>query len=65
VILEQIFSYPGLGYYMWSALESNDYPLMMGTFLVITVALVIGVYIADLTYGMIDPRISRGDTDAY
>jgi peptide/nickel transport system permease protein len=65
VILEQIFSYPGLGYYMWSGLESNDYPLMMGTFLVITVALVIGVYIADLTYSKIDPRISQGESDAY
>ncbi|MEF8800854.1 MAG: ABC transporter permease [Halolamina sp.] len=65
IILEQIFSYPGLGWYMWSAMESNDYPLMMGTFLVITVALVIGVYIADLTYSKIDPRISQGESDAY
>ncbi|MFB6189884.1 MAG: ABC transporter permease [Halapricum sp.] len=65
VILEQIFSYPGLGYYMWSALKSNDYPLMMGTFLVITVTLVLGVYIADLTYSKIDPRISQGESDAY
>ncbi|WP_458210551.1 ABC transporter permease [Haladaptatus sp. NG-SE-30] len=65
IILERIFSYPGLGWYLWSALKSNDYPLMMGTFLVITVALVIGVYIADLTYSKIDPRISRGDSDAY
>ncbi|WP_435157547.1 ABC transporter permease [Haladaptatus sp. DFWS20] len=65
IILERIFSYPGLGWYLWSALKANDYPLMMGTFLVITVALVIGVYIADLTYSKIDPRISRGESDAY
>src|SRR6056297_804492 len=63
VILEQIFSYTGLGYYMISALNANDYPLMMGTFLVITVALVIGVFIADLTYSRIDPRISAGESD--
>ena len=63
VILEQIFSYTGLGYYMITALNANDYPLMMGTFLVITVALVIGVYIADLTYSRIDPRISAGESD--
>ena len=63
VILEQIFSYTGLGYYMITALKANDYPLMMGTFLVITVALVLGVYVADLTYSRIDPRISAGDSD--
>ena len=63
VILEQIFSYTGLGYYMITALNANDYPLMMGTFLVITVALVVGVYIADLTYSRIDPRISAGESD--
>ena len=63
VILEQIFSYTGLGSYMITALKANDYPLMMGTFLVITVALVIGVFIADLTYSRIDPRISAGESD--
>ncbi|MWG33470.1 ABC transporter permease [Halomarina oriensis] len=65
VVLEEIFSYPGLGYYLISALEANDYPLMMGCFLVITVTLVVAVYIADLTYGFIDPRISAGDADGY
>lgn len=65
VVLEEIFSYPGLGYYMISALEANDYPLMMGCFLVITATLVVAVYIADLTYGLIDPRISAGESDGY
>ncbi|ELZ65665.1 ABC transporter permease [Haloferax sp. Atlit-10N] len=63
VILEQIFSYTGLGYYMFAALKANDYPLMMATFLIITVALIVGVYIADLTYSKIDPRISAGGSD--
>jgi peptide/nickel transport system permease protein len=66
VILEEVFSYPGIGYYMFQALEARDYSLMMGIFLVITVALVLSVYIADLTYGMIDPRVKSGDTsEAY
>ncbi|WP_247003291.1 ABC transporter permease [Halosolutus gelatinilyticus] len=56
VILEQVFTYPGVGYYMIEGLEARDYPLMMGVFLVMTVAVVIGVYVADLTYGLIDPR---------
>lgn len=66
IILEQVFSYPGIGYYMFQALEARDYPLMMGIFLIITVALVLAVYIADLTYGMIDPRVKSGDSrEAY
>ncbi|TYL36746.1 ABC transporter permease [Natronococcus pandeyae] len=56
IILEQVFSYPGMGYYMIEALERRDYPLMMGVFLVITITVAIGVYVADLTYGLIDPR---------
>ncbi|MFB6075000.1 MAG: ABC transporter permease [Haloarculaceae archaeon] len=66
VILEQVFSYPGVGYYMFGALEDRDYPLMMGIFLVITTAVVIGLYIADLTYGKLDPRVSEGGaSEAY
>lgn len=66
VILEEVFSYPGIGYYMFQALEARDYSLMMGIFLVITVALVLSVFIADLTYGMVDPRVKSGDTsEAY
>ncbi|WP_435361782.1 ABC transporter permease [Haloarchaeobius sp. DFWS5] len=65
VVLEEIFSYPGLGDYLIAAVNANDYPLMMGCFLVITVTLVLGVFIADLTYSLIDPRISAGDSDGY
>lgn len=64
VILEQIFSYPGVGYYMFQGIQARDYPLMMGAFIIITTAVVIGIYIADLTYGRIDPRAgTRGGTN--
>lgn len=56
IILEQIFAYPGVGYYLFQSISSRDYPVMMGGFLLITTAVVIGLYIADLTYGLIDPR---------
>ncbi|QRV17384.1 ABC transporter permease (plasmid) [Haloterrigena salifodinae] len=62
VILEEIFTYTGIGYYMFEALINRDYPLMMGIFLVITTALVVSVYIADLTYGLVDPRVKSGDS---
>ncbi|MFB6140553.1 MAG: ABC transporter permease [Halosimplex sp.] len=60
IILEQIFKYHGVGFYMYQAIQSRDYPLMMGGFLVITVAVVVSVYVADLSYGKIDPRVTTG-----
>lgn len=66
IILEEIFSYRGIGYYMFDSIDNRDYPVMMGTFLVITVSVVIAVLIADMTYGKIDPRVeSGGDNEAY
>ncbi|WP_276256696.1 ABC transporter permease [Halomontanus rarus] len=60
VILEEIFSYPGVGYYMFRGIQARDYPLMMGAFILITIAVVIGIYIADMTYGKLDPRAGSG-----
>lgn len=65
VILEQIFKYPGVGYYLFKAINARDYPLMMGAFLVITIAVVITVYVADQTYGIIDPRAGGGERETY
>lgn len=60
IILETIFQYPGVGYYTFQAVSARDYPLMMGGFLLITVTVILGVFIADLTYGKIDPRAESG-----
>ena len=68
VILEEIFVYPGIGYYMFQAVSARDYTLLMGTFVVITVAVVVCLFIADLTYGWIDPRVSEkggGESEAF
>lgn len=59
VVLEQVFQYQGMGWYILTATYQRDYPLMMGGFVVITIAVVIALLIADLTYGYIDPR-ARG-----
>jgi len=64
VILEEIFTYPGIGFYLFQSINARDYPLMMGTFIVITVAVVIGVFVADLTYGLIDPR-TKGNNESF
>ncbi|MDS0295732.1 ABC transporter permease [Halogeometricum luteum] len=65
VILEQIFRYPGVGYYLYTSIGARDYPLMMGGFLVITITVAIGVFIADVTYGYIDPRAGGEGNESY
>lgn len=65
IIMEQIFSYPGVGWYTLGAMQNRDYPLMMGVFLFFTTVTLVGVLIADFTYGFIDPRASTGDKESY
>ncbi|QCS45007.1 ABC transporter permease [Natrinema versiforme] len=62
IIIEEIFAYPGVGFYLISSIHQRDYPVMMGAFILITVAVVIGIYIADMTYGKLDPRAKRGES---
>lgn len=61
VILEYIFTYPGVGWYTYEALKARDYPLLMGSFLFFTTVTIIGIFVADLTYGIVDPRASTGE----
>ncbi|MFB6120832.1 MAG: ABC transporter permease [Halobacteriaceae archaeon] len=63
IILERIFVYRGVGWYMFRAIQADDYPLMMGGFILITVTVAIAMLVADLTYGIVDPRVSRGESD--
>ena len=60
IILEEVFTYRGLGYMVFKSLGPRDYPLLMGGFLFITLGVVVGVFIADLTYGWVDPRAGSG-----
>lgn len=59
VFIETYFSYPGLGYYLIQAINSRDYSLMMGCFLLITTAVILCNFLVDLLYPAIDPRIAR------
>lgn len=60
IILEEIFVYRGMGWYMFEGVNNRDYPLMMGGFMVIVITVVIAMFIADLTYSRIDPRATGG-----
>ncbi len=55
--IESVFSWPGLGGAIFEAVESRDYPLLQGTFLLIAISVVLANLIADLTYSYLDPRV--------
>lgn len=60
IVTEQVFIYPGLGWWIWAAIENTDYPVLQAIFFLIAVCVIIANFIADLTYGIIDPRIKYG-----
>lgn len=57
VVIETVFSWPGLGLLMIEAISRADYPVAQAAFLLIAVLTVFGTFIADLLYGLLDPRI--------
>lgn len=60
VVVETVFSYPGLGMLVYDAALARDYPLLQGAFLVLTVTVIVANALADLTYPLVDPR-TRGE----
>src|SRR5216683_195137 len=56
IVMEQVFNYPGIGNILYQAIINDDYALMQGIFLVITLTVLAANLIVDLLYGVIDPR---------
>jgi peptide/nickel transport system permease protein len=56
ILVEIVFNYPGLGYMLLEAVNNEDFALMQGLFLLITVAVLVAVLIADLLTAWLDPR---------
>jgi ABC-type dipeptide/oligopeptide/nickel transport system permease component len=59
IIIEKVFSRPGLGSTLVEAILERNYPVVQGSVLVIAVIYVVVNLVVDLTYGLIDPRIRR------
>jgi peptide/nickel transport system permease protein len=57
VVTETIFDWPGLGRLFFDSLSSRDYPVLMGLLVMGAVAIVLFNVVADLMYGLLDPRI--------
>jgi peptide/nickel transport system permease protein len=60
VIAEDVFNYPGMGLLFYQAATSHDFPILLGSTLIVGIATVIGNWAADLAYGALDPRIRHG-----
>ncbi|NUP47686.1 MAG: ABC transporter permease [Catenulispora sp.] len=56
ILVERIFSYPGLGYQLYNAVSSIDYPMMQALFLLFTVAVLGAILVCDLLTVVLDPR---------
>jgi len=56
-IIEKIFSIPGLGQWLVNSVSNRDYPLIMGLTLFYSAILMVMIFLVDLAYGYLDPRI--------
>lgn len=65
IIMEEIFRYRGMGFYFYEATLSRDYTTIMAAVILFTVVTVVGLLIADFTYGFIDPRAGHSQRKSF
>jgi len=63
LVAEIIFSYPGLGSTILTAVRGGDYPLISATTLIITIMVLVANFVIEISYGFIDPRIKAAQSD--
>jgi peptide/nickel transport system permease protein len=59
ILTEVVFSYPGVGYLLFQAVQQEDYPLIQGLLLLIVIAVLAANLAADLLYAVLDPRVNK------
>jgi len=57
VVIEEIFQWPGIGYYAYESIESYDFTGVVGTVIVFAIGVVVANLAADILYGVLDPRV--------
>jgi ABC-type dipeptide/oligopeptide/nickel transport system permease component len=58
ILVEAVFSYPGIGLATYEAVFDRDYPVLQGAFLLLTLSVILANFVADLLYFKLDPRIT-------
>ena len=56
ILIEFVFNYQGVGYWLLNAVNNEDFPLMQALFLLITVAVLLAILVADIATALLDPR---------
>ena len=59
IVIESVYSWPGLGLLTYQAINTLDYPVIQGVFLIASAAVIVANLVADVTYGYLDPRIRQ------
>jgi peptide/nickel transport system permease protein len=59
IVIETVYSWPGLGLLTYQAINTLDYPVIQGVFLIASAAVIVANLAADITYGYLDPRIKQ------
>ena len=61
IVIEEIFAWPGIGYFTYEAIVSVNYPVLVPCVLLFTLGVIIANFIADVFYSLLDPRIALGE----
>ncbi|QLG61045.1 ABC transporter permease [Halorarum salinum] len=64
IILETVFSWPGVGQAMWTAVRASDYPVAQGAFTIISVAIIVLNFLVDILSVYVDPRVADTGVEA-
>ncbi len=59
IVIETVYSWPGIGQLTYRAIESQDYPVLQAVFLLTSAAVIVANLVADIAYGFLDPRIEE------
>jgi peptide/nickel transport system permease protein len=60
LVTETIFTYPGLGMWIWDSIQTWDYPALQAIFYVVSLCVIAANFFVDIIYGVVDPRIRYG-----
>ncbi len=63
LITEIVFNYPGIGYWLFSAIRQTDYPLISGCTLMVSITVLLANFLIDIVYGLLDPRIKAAQLE--
>ena len=60
LLTEMVFSYPGIGFMLYQAVQQQDYPLIQAIFLFIAIAVMTANFLSDMVIMLLDPRVRDG-----